>query len=137
MGRRRIVGLAACGAVVAMVFAAGAGAQTTPPLAPKDLVGVWEGSAQTPNGEVTLKVEFVAKDEKLTATIESSMGPLPVRSVTLTDEGIAMEIEAMSSAASLAATVNGKRMEGTWTLGANSGPFTLTKSAATDPAPKQ
>lgn len=138
MRSSQVFGRVASGVVLALVVAAAAaGAQTAQVLTPKDLVGVWEGSAQTPNGDVTLKVEFAIRDEKLAATIESSMGPMPVRSVALTDDGIVMEIEVMESSASLAAKVTGKRMEGTWTRGADSGPFTLIKSAAPHPAPRQ
>lgn len=137
MERRQLLGRVVFGAALAMMVAAAAGAQTAQAVAPKDIVGLWEGAAQTPNGEVALKVEFALKDDKLTGTIESSMGSMPVTSVTLTDDGIAMEIEVQGSPASLAAKVQGKRMEGTWTLGADSGPFALTKSGGTEPAPKK
>lgn len=71
------------------------------------------------------------------ATIESSMGPMPVTSVTLTDDRLVMEIEVMGDPALLEAKVTGKRIEGTWTLGTDRGPFTLTKSGGTESAPKK
>ena len=128
----RLLGRLALGVMLCMVIAAGAAAQTATPVTPKDLVGVWEGSAQTPNGEVTLKVVFALTDDKLVATIESSMGPMPVSSTTLTDDKLAMQIQVGADAASLAATVKGPKIEGTWTLGAESGPFSLAKTGGTE-----
>ena len=137
MRRRQMVGRVVAGVMAGLMMAALAGAQTSVPVTPKDLVGVGEGSAQTPNGDVALKVEFTLTDGKLASTIESSMGPMPVSSTTLTDDKLVMGIEVMGSPASLEAKVTGKRIEGTWTLGADGGPFALTRSGGTDQAPKK
>ena len=137
MARRQWLVRVVFGVVMVVVAVAVAGAQTAQPLTPKEIVGVWEGAAQTPNGDVTLKVEFTIKEEKLAGMIESSMGPMPVTTVTLTEDGISMEIVVMESPAFLVAKVTGTRMDGTWTLGEQSGPFTLTKSGGTAPDPKK
>jgi len=123
--------------VVSVLMAGVAVAQVPEPVAPKDLVGVWNGTAQTPNGEVTLKVAFTLKDGTLAATVESSMGPMPVTAITLVDDRLGMDIVVMETQASLAAKVQGTRMDGTWTLGADSGPFTLTKAGDTAQAEKK
>lgn len=123
--------------VMSLLMAGVAAAQVPAPVTPKDLVGVWNGSAQTPNGEVTLEVEFTLKEGALTATVESSMGPMPVTAITLVDDTLGMDIVVMETQASLSAKVQGKRMDGTWTLGADSGPFTLVKAGDTAQAGKQ
>lgn len=133
MTGRRLVTAMVCG--LAVVLMAGATVLAQAP-APKDLVGIWEGGAQTPNGEVTLKMEVTLKDDKLAATIESSMGPMPVRSFALEGDQLKAEIEVMGSPATLAAKVQGKRMDGTWTFGADSGPFVLAKAVTAEDVKK-
>ena len=75
--------------VLAVLFVAAAAlpGSAQAPAAPKleSLAGVWEGSAQTPNGDLSLRGELTFVDGKLGGAIESSMGRIQITGASFTD----------------------------------------------------
>jgi hypothetical protein len=51
--------------------------QAAPVFAANDATGTWTTSVQGPNGDMTLTFHFTQDGEKLTGTVESSMGGDP------------------------------------------------------------
>ena len=125
--------------VGALVFAAmalpgAAAAQSTRPLTIESFAGTWEGSAQTPDGEVALRATFAVKDGKLGGGIESSLGAIPVVASALANGTLMITIDFQGSAGTLNCKLQGERIDGVWEVGGNSGPFTLARSDAGKPA---
>jgi hypothetical protein len=108
------------------VAAAQAGQTTTL----ESYAGVWEGSAQTPSGDVSLRATFKIQDGKLGGLIESSMGPIPVAASSFADGKLTMTIDFQGGAGTLGCRLQGDRIEGVWEVGGNSGPFSLTRPGA-------
>ena len=105
-------------------------AQGAQPVTLESFAGAWEGSAQTPNGDVSLRSDFKVVDGKLTGTIESSMGPIPVAAAALTGDKLMLTIDLQGSQGTLACALKGSRIEGVWELGDNSGTFWLARPGA-------
>lgn len=123
--------------VLAGMFAAGSAgvaagqSAAAPAVTLESLAGVWGGSAaQTPNGEVPLRVEFKLQDGRLSGVIESSLGVIPIVSASLVEDKLTMTIDFQGSAGALAGKVQGARIEGTWEVSGASGPFSLTRGGA-------
>jgi hypothetical protein len=93
----------------------------------ESFAGAWEGSAQTPNGEVALRSDFKVVDGKLSGSIESSMGPIPVVAAALTGDKLVLTIDFQGSRGTLGCALNGGRIEGVWELGDNNGTFRLAR----------
>lgn len=104
-----------------------AAAQGGQPVTLESFAGAWEGSAQTPNGDVSLRSDFKVADGKLTGTIQSSMGPIPVAAAALTGEKLVLTIDLQGSQGTLACALKGSRIDGVWELGDNSGTFWLAR----------
>jgi hypothetical protein len=124
------------GAVVAavLVLAALAGpVAAAPPVQPVTLesfAGTWEGAAQTPNGDVSLRTVFAVADGKLTGTIESSMGPIPVTTAAIQADKLVVTIDFQGGSGTLTCALKGSRVEGVWELGGNTGTFWLARPGA-------
>jgi hypothetical protein len=111
-----------------------AAARPFQPVTLESFAGVWEGSAQTPNGDVSLHSDFKVVDGKLTGNIESSMGPIPVTAAALSGDKLVLTIDLQGTPGTLACTLKGGRIDGLWELGGNSGTFWLTRGDAAAPA---
>jgi hypothetical protein len=122
--------VAAAMVLAVVALPAGAAAQAAPPVTLESFVGVWEGAAQTPNGDVTLKSAFKVEGGKLVGLIESSMGPIPVASAALADDKLAVTIDFQGTPGTLACKLQGNRIDGTWEVGGNSGSFWLARGGA-------
>lgn len=117
-------------ALAALAWPAAAVAQAAQPVTLESFAGAWEGSAQTPNGDVSLRSSFKVQDGKLTGAIESSMGPIPVVDSALADGKLTIIFEMQGGRGTLGCVLKGDRIEGIWELGGNSGPFSLARPAA-------
>jgi hypothetical protein len=102
------------------------------PAAPtlESLVGAWEGAAQTPNGEASLRAALTWTDGKLGGVIESSLGPIQVTGASLADGKLAMTIDYQGAPGVLAGKVQDSRIEGTWEVNGQTGPFWLGRPGA-------
>ena len=130
MGRGARIGAAVMVAVVALATAPGVALAQTPAGTIESLAGVWEGTAQTPQGDAALKAVFAVADGKLGGTIESSMGPIGISSSSLVDGKLTIGIEYEGSAGTLSGTVRGSSIEGVWEVAGASGTFVLRRPAA-------
>ena len=110
----------------ASLSAAGVQSQATA----ESIVGSWEGTAKTPDGQVTLKATFTLTDGKLGGTVESSLGPVAIQSASLVDGKLTVAIEFQGSAGTLGGTVQGSRIEGTWEVSGSNGTFVLARPGA-------
>jgi hypothetical protein len=120
-----VVMMAALGASAAV--AAEAPAQ---PVTLESFAGTWEGAAQTPDGDVSLRSVFAVAGGKLTGTIESAMGPIPVTTAAMQADVLVMTIDFQGAAGKLTCALRGSRLEGVWELGSNSGTFWLARPGA-------
>jgi hypothetical protein len=105
-------------------------AQTAQPVTLESYAGVWEGSAQTPNGDVTLRATFTIQDGRLGGAIESSMGALPIVSSAFADGKLTITFDFQGTAGTLGCTMLGSGIEGVWEVGGNSGTFRLSRPGA-------
>ena len=99
------------------------------PAAPtlESLAGVWEGSAQTPNGDLPLRGELIFVDGKLGGAIESSMGRIQITGASFTDDKLTMSIDFQGAPGVLAGKVQNSRIEGVWEVSGQTGPFWLAR----------
>jgi hypothetical protein len=130
MVRTMRVTIVAVMALAALARPGVAAARPVQPVTLESYAGVWEGSAQTPNGDVSLRSDFKVVDGKLTGNIESSMGPIPVAAAALTGDKLVLTIDFQGSRGTLGCALKGGRIEGVWELGDNSGTFWLARPGA-------
>jgi len=93
----------------------------------ESLAGTWDGVAQTPNGDMPVHAVLALQDGKITGTIETQMGVLTITSATLTGEVFELGFDLQGSAGGLSGKVAGEKYEGSWTVGADSGPFAMAR----------
>ena len=129
-GRLRVCALVTLIACFVAGAALPGAAQVPSPGTAESVVGPWEGTAQTPDGPVTLKAAFTLTDGKLGGTVESSLGPIAVQSVSYANGKLTVGIEYQGSAGTLAGVVQGPRIEGTWEVSGSNGTFVLTRPGA-------
>jgi hypothetical protein len=130
----RVGVLAAVALVAASPLPVASASRPAQPVTLESFAGVWEGSAQTPNGDVSLRSEFKVADGKLSGTIVSSMGPIPVSAAALTGDRLVLTIDFQGTPGTLACSLKGGRIEGVWEVGGDSGTFSLSRGAAAGPA---
>ena len=130
MRKSSVIVVAVMMALAVLALPGVAAAQAGQPVTLESFAGAWEGSAQSPNGEVSLRAVFKIQDGKLGGLIESSMGPIPVVASTFADGKLTMTIDFQSGSGTLGCTLNGGRIEGTWEVGGNTGPFSLSRPGA-------
>ena len=123
----RVAAMAVAMALAALQPPAAAAVQAAQPVTIESFAGAWEGSAQTPNGDVSLRAAFKVQDGKLGGTIESSMGPITVVTSTFADGKLTMTIDLQGGAGTLGCQLTGDRIEGTWEYGSDTGPFRLAR----------
>ena len=129
-GNFRVAMAATVMVLAAVGLPAVAAAQGAQPATLESFVGAWEGSAQTPNGDVALRAAFKVQDGKLGGTIESSMGVIAVVASVLADGKLTMTIDFQGAPGTLSCTMLGSGIEGVWAVGDNSGPFRLARPGA-------
>ena len=93
VGNFRVAMAATVMVLAAVGLPAVAAARLGQPVTLESFTGAWEGSAQTPNGEVALRSDFKVVDGKLTGKIESAMGPIPVTAAALTGDKLVLTID--------------------------------------------
>jgi hypothetical protein len=116
--------------VLAALVVPAAAAPPAQPVTLESFAGTWEGAAQTPNGDVSLRSVFEVAGGKLTGTIESSMGPIPVTSAAIQADRLVVTIDFQGTAGTLTCALKGSRIEGVWDLGGNGGTFWLARPGA-------
>jgi hypothetical protein len=109
-----------------------AAAQAAQPATIDAFAGVWEGSAQTPNGDVSLRAVFSVQEGKLGGTIESSMGQITVVASAFADGKLTLSIDLQGGAGTLGCQLTGNRIEGIWEYGSDTGPFWLARPGTAD-----
>jgi hypothetical protein len=135
MGRIIRAGVvAAVVALAALTLPVAAASRPAEPVTLESFAGVWDGSAQTPNGDVSLHTVLKVVDGKLSGTIESSMGPIPVTAAALTGDKLVFTIDFQGTPGTLACSLKGDRMDGIWEVGGDSGTFSLSRGGAAAPA---
>ncbi|MGE5198159.1 MAG: hypothetical protein ACM3H9_00870 [Rhodospirillaceae bacterium] len=120
-------------ALTALAIPAAARAQSGQAVTLDSYAGVWEGAAQTPNGEVALHAAFKVQNGKLAGTIDSSLGTLPIVDSAFADGKLTMTIDVQGGSGILGCKLQGDRIEGIWEVGGDSGPFWLTRPGAAAP----
>ncbi len=128
----RVAALAVAMALAALQPPAAAAAQAAQPVTIESFAGAWEGSAQTPNGDVSLRAAFKVQDGKLGGTIESSMGQITVVTSTFADGKLTLTIDLQGGAGTLGCQLAGNRIEGIWEYGSDTGPFRLARPGTGD-----
>jgi hypothetical protein len=118
---------AAVAALAVCAMPGAAAAQAAQPVTLESFAGTWEGAAQTPNGDVALRSVFKFEGGKLSGTIESSMGPIPVTAAALEGDKLLLTIDFQGASGTLACKVQGNRMDGVWAIGENTGSFWLAR----------
>lgn len=122
MSRRLLTGLLAAAALSACA--------TAPPGPPPfDPVGSYTYAADV-NGQIlpgTMTIE--RGDDGYTGSIMSdAFPPLDVLSVEVEDQVVTIQVAGPEGPLTIAGTVSGDTIEGTWAMGEGTGTFTATKS---------
>jgi uncharacterized protein len=102
------------------------------------LTGLWEGAIQVSGVTLQMRVVFTGADGALTAAIDipqQGASGVPLRNVTRNAAGVHFELPTGGAAAIFDGTLDGDRITGTFTQGAASGQFTLTRAKAEPPPP--
>ena len=128
---RRLRAAAVVAALMTAVALPGSAAtQAAQPTTIESFAGAWEGSAQTPNGEVSLRAVFKVQDGTLGGTIESSMGLITVVTSAFADGTLTLTVDLQGGAATLGLKLQGTRIAGIWEVGSDTGPFWLARPGA-------
>lgn len=100
------------------------------------LPGAWTGTIDIPAANFTLDiaVSFQHKDDGFAGTIDipqQGAKGMPLRAITLKDLAVRFELAPPAGPVAIfEGTIKGDRIEGTFTQGAGTGTFTLTRGAA-------
>ena len=99
------------------------------------LAGIWDGVAQTPNGDMPVHMVLTHQDGKITGLMDTQMGTLTITGSALTGDVLELGFEMQGSAGGLSGKVAGDKYTGSWSVGADSGPFAVTRVPAAGAAP--
>jgi hypothetical protein len=92
--------------------------------------GTWDGVAQTPNGDMAVRMVLVHQGGKLTGAMDTPLGALTVTGSTLTADVLELGFELQGSPGVLSGKLSGDKYEGSWSTGSDSGPFALVRTPA-------
>jgi len=123
----RVAAAVAVVAVSALAWPGAAAAQAAQTVTMESFSGVWEGVAQTPNGDVPLRAAFKVQDGKLGGTIESTVGLITIVTSAFADGRLTLAVDLQGGAATLGCKLQGTRIEGIWEVGSDTGPFWLAR----------
>jgi hypothetical protein len=107
-----------------------ASAAAAGPLTIASLAGVWDGVAQTPDGDIPVHMVLVHQDGKLTGSMDTQLGTLTVTGSALNGDVLELAFELQGSPGGLSGKVAGDKYEGSWSVDTQSGPFALTRVPA-------
>ncbi len=108
--------------VAALALPGGAAGQAGQPVTLESYAGAWEGTAQTPNGDVSLRATFRIQDGRLGGVIQSSMGPIPVVASAFADGKLTMTIDFQGGSGTLGCRLQSDRMRASGRSAATAGP---------------
>jgi hypothetical protein len=108
-------------------FAQAQAVQAGTALKPEAVAGKYQGTANTPSGDMPLSVDLKTEKGTFAGTIESGQGPVAITGGSMTGDRVTLTIDMGGTAGTITGTMKGDRIEGTWTLVDASGTFTLTK----------
>jgi len=123
-------------APAAKPVAPAAGADASKPAAPApaagkvtvaSLAGTWDGVAQTPNGDMPVHMVLTHQEGKITGSIDTQMGALSITGSTLTGDVLELGFDLQGSSGGLSGKVEGDKYSGSWSVGADTGPFAVTR----------
>src|SRR6476619_108671 len=87
----------------------------------QDIAGDWQGTLNTGMGELGLVIHITkAANGSLTATLDSvdqGANGIPVKSVTLKDSKLSLDVEAVHGTYEGTVAADGKSISGTWSQG--------------------
>jgi hypothetical protein len=67
------------------------------PVFAADVNGTWKGSVDTPNGPMELTFVFEANGERLSGSVASQMGELPIENGTVKGDDLAFDVNVNGS----------------------------------------
>ncbi len=103
-----------------------------PPIEKKDITGVWDALAETPAGELEMVLDVVVKDGKISGTLSSDLGSLPIQSASLHGTTLTFEIDLAGTVYRTSSELGNDTLTGEWVsseLG-DGGAWSATKRAA-------
>jgi hypothetical protein len=105
--------------------------QASTPVKPEALAGTYQGTASSPNGDMQLMVTLKYEKGAFSGTIEHSQGdPIAITGGTLTGDRLVLSFDMSGASGTITCTVKDPaRVEGTWTMGTESGTVALTRAA--------
>ena len=134
------IGLIVLVVMVAVAWPASSFAQAGAGPTPETVAGKYQGTAKTPDGDVPLNVDLKIAQGAVSGTIDSGHGPIAITGGSLAGDRVTLNVDMGGTAGTIAGTVKGDRIDGTWTMGDATGAFTLTRvtgdaaKAAADPS---
>lgn len=106
-----------CGAILALLIAAGAPAQQKEQEAGVDVSGVWELTSETPRGSITRKLTLKQDGDSLTGNLESPRGTVAIQNGSVKGDKISFTVVRKRGERSLeivyTGTVDGDTARGT------------------------
>ena len=94
--------------------------------------GVWSSVAVTSQGELLLSLDLKQDGEKLTGTVSSELGSLPIQAATFKDDTLQFDIDMNGTIYRTSAVLKDDKFSGRWVnVGTNDGgPWSATRKAA-------
>ena len=126
-----------------MLAAGAVQAQTSPPqnaapaasLTLASLAGRYEGSAVTPEGAQTFVADLKVENDVITGVITTQHSVVTITRGSVAGDKFTLTIDMDGAPGSMSGAVKDGRFEGQWTVGEDSGTFTMKKVAASAGSP--
>ena len=99
------------------------------------LAGTWDGVAQTPDGSMPVHMVLTLADGKLTGSLEAQIGTLTITGSALTGDLLELGFDLQGSPGGLSGKIAGDKYEGSWSVGAETGPFAVARVPANGAKP--
>ncbi len=99
------------------------------------LAGTWDGVAETPNGNMTVHMVLAYQDGKMTGSMDTQMGTLAITGATLTGDVFELGFDLQGAPGGLSGKVVGDKYAGSWSVGAETGPFAVARVPAAGAIP--
>src|SRR6059036_768098 len=112
-------------------------APASAPATDTGISGTWSSVSVTPNGDLALVLELKQEGEKVTGTVGSEMGTLPIKDGSYKDNALRYDVEFGGNTYRTEGTLKDGKFTGKWSTvgGTDSGPWSAARKAAPTPAP--